>query len=155
MYRLILSLILAAPLAQFAADVALPADASSPAPAASFADFDTLQRAAAQCKAAMLALNPIKEKLVNKIEKLKAQDDAASDATQFLIGANEKRLESFIAQERQLRQSLASIEARLNELRHDPEQGAMIQAHELLTAATVEQEALLKGLPQVPDSNGK
>jgi DNA repair exonuclease SbcCD ATPase subunit len=153
MYRFILVLLLAAPIAHYAADSTQPTAASTPV--VSTVDFETLKRAATQCKAALQTLGPVKAALIQKSEKLRAQEDASSDAMQFLIDANEKKLAKIITQERQIKQSLATIETRLAELRRDPEQGAMVEAEDQLKAATAQQEALLKGLPQVPTGNAK
>ena len=151
-----LCLVLAISVPPIAADDAKPVGVSTAAPIINPDDYDALQRDAGQIKAVLLAIQPLKEKLNAKLEKLRAQTDpSTADATQFLIDANEKRLAKMLAQERQLKKSLAIIEARITELRHDPEQGPAINAEDQLNAAITQQETLLKAIPKLPDAKQK
>ena len=106
---------------------------------------------AAQGRAALHALQPLKAALVRKLEKLRAQDDAATaDAAQFLIQAQEAKFARVVAQERQLKIALATVEARMAELKRDPDVGPFIEAEEQIKAAAAEQEALFRALPRLP-----
>ncbi len=115
-------------------------------------DYESLVKAADQSKAALQNIQPFKLTVIGKLEKLRAQGDTDSSAsTQYLIDVNEKRLAKIVSQERELKKSLLAIESRLDELRHDPEIAALLDAERQLKSATTQQEALLISLPKLPD----
>jgi len=132
---------------------ALAADTATKEAVVKTEDYESLAKATDQAKAALQNIQPFKLTLISKLEKLRAQSDADSSAsTQYLIDVNEKRLTKIVSQERELKKYLLAIEARLDELRHDPEIAAMLDAERQLKSATTQQEALLNSLPKLPDA---
>ena len=114
-------------------------------------DYESLLKATDQGKKALNNIQPFKLTIMKKLEKLRAQGDADSASNQHLIDVNEAKLEKIALQERDLKKSLLTIEAQLNEMRQDPEIAAILDGERQLKLAITQQEELLNSLPKLPD----
>jgi hypothetical protein len=114
-------------------------------------DYESLLKATDQAKKALNNIQPFKLTIMKKLEKLRAQGDADSASNRYLIDVNEAKLERIVLQERDLKKSLLTIEAQLNEMRQDPEIAAILDGEQQLKLAITQHEELLNSLPKLPD----
>jgi hypothetical protein len=114
-------------------------------------DHETLSRLMANTRAALGALQPVKNNLTARAERLKAEyQERPSESLQALIRANETRLDEVRDQERKIRRTMAALEEKIAELKQDPVEAAMIEATEKLKRAREELERAGKLLPKEP-----
>ena len=113
-------------------------------------EYDLLRLSAEQARAALISIQPVKASITKKIEKLKLDySNFPSESKQSVIDIYESRLEKTETQERQVKQTLLSIEKKLADLKNDPEQSDLLNLYEAdanTKAATEKQKELLRKL---------